>query len=217
MIGKMVRRHTTARRLAGTAGLLLILSSADMPPAAAGPLDCARIGEAAARLACFDAEYPRAMLLPPEEATGKWQLQAAPSAVSHRTDHTISLASQSMVQCRWTDPRPVELRIRCLSNVTSVFLETGCYMASGTNRADGDVSFQIEDSETSVARMTAGPDGRSLGFWSGDRAIPFIRALLGKSVLSVRMTPHSDDPISAVFDLRGIDTAIAPARTACGW
>lgn len=217
MTGKMVRRHGATRRLAGTAGLLFILSAAGMHPAAAGPLDCAAIEEAAARLSCFDAEYPRAMLRPPEEATGKWRLQSAPSAVSSRTDHTISLASQSLVQCRWTDARPVELRIRCLSNVTSVFLETGCYMASGTNRADGDVAFQIDGGETRVARMTAGPDGRSLGFWSGDRAIPFIRALLGKSALGVRMTPHSDDPISAVFDLRGIDTAIAPARTACGW
>jgi type VI secretion system protein VasI len=157
------------------------------------------------------------MSLPPDAPTGHWRVQAAPSAVPGRTDHIISLASQSMVKCRWTDPRPAELRIRCLANVTSVLLETGCYMASGATRSDGDVTVQIDSSETRVARMTAGPDGKSLGIWSGDRAIPFVRTLLGKSALSVRMTPHSDEPVSAVFDLRGIDTAIAPARTACGW
>lgn len=198
-------------------GLLLSFTVLQPLAAHAGPLECARIEETAARLACFDREFPRAMLLPPETATGLWQLQSSPSAIPGRTDHTISLASQGAIQCRWADPRSVQLRVRCIANVTSVSLDTGCYMASGQHRSDGDVSMQFDTGEARVARMTAGADGRSLGLWSGEAAIPFVRALLGKSALTVRMTPYADDPISAVFDLRGIDAAIKPARTACGW
>lgn len=90
-------------------------------------------------------------------------------------------------------------------------------MTSSQYRSYGDVTYQLDDSEARVAHMTAGSDDRSLGLWTGNTAIPFIRELLGKSDLTVRMTPYSDDPVSAVFDLRGLEEAINPARKACGW
>lgn len=204
----------TAQR---SAGLLLALGLLHTPHAAAGPLDCARVDDPAARLACFDAEFPRAMLLAPEADTGLWRMQSAPSAIAGRTDHTLSLASQGTIQCRWAEPRPVQLRIRCIANITSVALETGCNMASGPSSSDGDVSVQLDSGTARMARMTAGADGRSLGLWSGTASIPFVRDLIGKSALTVRMTPYLEETVSAVFDLRGIDEAIKPARAACGW
>lgn len=219
----MKRRMFHARpailAMTGAAGLLISLSLtlSNAPDAKAGPLACARLADPAARLACFDQEFPDAMLHPPQTETGLWRLESTPSVIAGRTDHSISLASQSVIQCRFAEPRPVQLRIRCIANVTSVSLETGCYMASAQYRDDGDVSIQLDDGEARRIRMSSGADGRSLGLWSGTAAIPLVRELLGKSALSVRMTPYADDPVSAVFDLRGIDQAISAARTECGW
>lgn len=185
--------------------------------AQAGPLECARIDDATKRLACYDQEFSRVAPLPASPTMGKWQLKSAPSAVPKHTDHTASLVSQGKIQCRWSSPRPVQLRIRCLGNTTSVSFETGCYMTSSQYRSYGDVSYRLNYGETRVARMTAGSNDRSLGFWSGEAAIPFIRELLDQSDLTVMMTPYSDEPVSAVFDLRGINEAIAPVRQECGW
>ena len=206
------------RRAYGAMAALLVSMNAGLAPVVqAGPLECARIDQPTARLACFDQEFPKALSAPVTAATGKWRMQSAPSAVARRTDHTLSLASQGMIECRWSDPRPVHLRMRCIGNVTSVLLETGCFMTSSQYLGYGDVSYAIDSDEAKVARMTAGADDRSLGFWSGETAIPLIRDLLGASTLTVRMTPYSDEPISAAFDVRGITEAIKPIREECGW
>lgn len=199
------------------AGLLVTFSMKLVPLAEAGPLECARIDTPTERLNCFDREFPRALSAPAPAATGTWRLTSAPSAVAKRTDHALSLASQGVIACRWTDPHPAQLRMRCIGNVTSVLLETGCYMTSSPALRHRDVSYQIDSGELRIARMTAGPDDRSLGFWTGEAAIPFIRDLLGATMLTVRVTPYSDDSVSAVFDLRGITEAIKPIRDECGW
>ena len=107
--------------------------------------------------------------------------------------------------------------VACLGNVTSVAFETGCFMTSSRYRNYGDVTYRIDGGSPRVAAMVAGRDDRSLGYWSGDVAIPFVRDLLGKSRLTAKMTPFSEDPLQASFDIRGLDKAIAPIRKACGW
>jgi type VI secretion system protein VasI len=196
-----------------TAPFLLLIPAA---PAQADPIACSRIENDADRLRCFDRAFPRTVQ-PTGDSMASWSLKSSPSLLANRTDRSLTTESEQNIQCRWIKPRPVRLTIACTRNVTSISLETGCFMTSSQYRSYGDVTFSLDETEPGVASMAAGPDNRSLGLWTGDQAIPFVKSMLGKSRLTVRMTPLGDDPITAAFDIRGIDEAIAPLRAECGW
>ncbi len=195
------------------AGFVLLLASA---PAVAGPSECAAITADAERLACFDRVFPRPVQAPAGSA-GHWRQRTAASSDPGQAGPTVFVDSAERVSCRLTRPRPVRLIIACLGNVTSVAFETGCFMTSSRYRNYGDVTYRIDGGSPKVAAMAAGNDDRSLGFWSGDVAIPFVRDLLAKSRLTAKMTPFSEDPLQASFDIRGLEKAIAPVRKTCGW
>lgn len=202
--------------LALAAGGVIVLCMAPLP-AAADPAACARIAEDAARLACYDAAFPPRAAQPASGSRSQWQSTAAASLLPGHSNRVVARESTDDIRCRWINPRPVKLVIQCKDNVTSVAFETGCYMTSSQYRSYGHVTYQLDDQPPRVADMVAGTDSRSLGFWSGDAAIPFLRELVGKARLAVKMTPYAEDPVSASFDLGGMAEAIAPVREECGW
>lgn len=197
---------------------LAAVASLFLPAAAwADAAQCTAITDDTARLACYDRETGRRAAPQTSAAPGEWSRQSAPSLLAGHTNHVISLSSEATISCRWSSPRPVKLNIRCKDNVTAIGFETGCYMTSSQYRSYGYVTYQLDEQRPRIAHMVASPDNHALGFWSGDAAIPYIRELLGRSRLSVRMTPYAEDPIAASFDLRNLEEAIKPVRQECGW
>jgi len=65
--------------------------------------------------------------------------------------------------------------------------------------------------------MDESTDNKALGLWSGGESIPVIKKMFGKKQLIARMTPFSESPITVEMDITGLDAAIEPLRTACGW
>ena len=185
----------------------------NLRPAVAAPSECRSIAEDSQRLACYDRAFPRAG----QTAAGPWSTRSAPSLLAGKTNQTVSRDSQEEFKCRLTRPRRMALKVMCRDNVTSIAFETGCYMTSSEYRSYGYVTYRLDTANTRIAHMVAGPDNHSLGFWSGDAAIPFIRELLGKKRIEVKMTPYAEDPIAASFDLSGMEDAIKPVRKECGW
>jgi type VI secretion system protein VasI len=193
----------------------LWLLGASHPVLASSPA-CTQIDDDAQRLACYDREF-RPKPAPAAETGAGWQVTVADAAAAGEGEARVSRASDSNIACRLIEPRPVVMTVQCKDNVTSISFETGCYMASSEYRDYGYVTYQVDHSEARTAHMIAGPDNHSLGFWSGDTAIPFIRELLGKSRVSVKMTPYADEHVSTAFDLAGLEQAIEPVRSQCGW
>lgn len=194
---------------------LLLGSIAILPaPASGQPTSCQTINDDARRLACYDREFPRQTTGP---RPGTWEIRSAVSTLQGRTDRQVSAVSLADIKCRWHDPRPVRLIIQCRENVTSVAFETGCFMTSSRYRSYGDVIYRLDRGTPKTAAMTAGPRNDSLGFWSGETAIPFLKELLGRKRLSARMAPYAEDPVAAEFNLTGLAAAIRELRAECGW
>lgn len=63
----------------------------------------------------------------------------------------------------------------------------------------------------------ASTDNKALGLWSGGKAIPVVKQMLGKSTMITRMTPFSESPFTATFNISGLNRAIEPLRKACNW
>ena len=194
---------------------LAVLALLQAGPALSAPAKCSQLDSATERLQCFDREFPRAASL--QQDHGEWEVRVWKSPFTDVTNRFVSVQSREPVSCRWNNGQPVRLTIQCVNDATSLVFETGCYMTSSRFRNYGEVLMRTDSDEAIVMPMEASADHTSLGLWGGERSIPVIRRLVGKSTLTARMTPYSEKPLVAEFDISGLGEAIAELRAECKW
>jgi type VI secretion system protein VasI len=90
-------------------------------------------------------------------------------------------------------------------------------MTSSENNNYGDVTFRVDDQKARTVGFEESTNKRSLGLWRGGRSIPEIKRLFGGKKLIARMTPYSENPFTATFNITGLEEAIEPLRKACHW
>lgn len=130
----------------------------------------------------------------------------------------MSIASDEPINCgRISGQAYATLYVRCLENTTSVFISTSCHLTSSQYTDYGDVDIRLDDSPARTISMDSSTSNDSLGLWSGGRAIPFIKTMIGKDVMLARFTPYAESPVTARFQISGLDEAIKPLRESCGW
>lgn len=178
---------------------------------------CIRTESDLDRLACYDKAAGRTPAVIPLAPKGRWQTHAEKSALTDRTTVVLSLASNESPNCGWNRGAKITLVLRCHENRTAAYFDTGCHMASSDYNSYGRIEYRIDDEKARTANGDASTDNRSLGLWTGDQSIPFIKSLLGKKKLTARMTPYGENPFTVSFDISGVDDVVAPLRRACGW
>ncbi|MDF2234845.1 type VI secretion system-associated protein TagO [Albimonas sp. CAU 1670] len=177
--------------------------------------DCASISQDLDRLACYDQESGRTPT-PSTAMAGAWRVDTSVSKFDDRTDVFLTVASEEIPHCSWNrEGEPVFLTIRCLENTTALVVDTPCHVTD--NRNYGEVDMRADDEPTSTVRMRASTNNQALGLWTGGRAIPVVKRLIGKSTLLVRFTPYSHSAETLTFNISGLDTAIPRLRESCGW
>lgn len=180
--------------------------------------DCVGIDTDLDRLACYDRESGRVPHTTMKETAGKWNVSVETSDFKDTTDVFLRLESDDVVSCgRYRAAQEVSLLIRCKENTTALFIAADCHLTSSDYDGYGDVDVRLDDTPSTTISMDASTNNRSLGLWSGGRAIPFIKAMLGKDVLITRFTPYGESPVTAKFQITGLDKAITPLRESCGW
>lgn len=107
------------------------------------------------------------------------------------------------------DPRS-GLVARCKHNTTEVFIVWGAYLGTDptqvTHRVDGGV-IRAEKwgvSTDGTATFTRQP-------------VDFLKTLIGKKELVVRVTPYDAGPKTLTFDLSGTNDALKGIRSLCNW
>lgn len=200
-------------RVAWTIGLLLGSTLAS----SAAPVECAGIEPDLDRLACYDKEVGRTPTATALPAKGKWQVRSEKSAITDKTDVFMSVVSTEIIDCGFNRGGQIRLTLRCMDDATSVIFDTGCHMASSDYNNYGHVTYRTDADKAQVARMDASTNNQALGLWNGGRSIPMIKNMLGKSEMIVKMTPYSENPFTATFEIGGLDQSIKPLREACAW
>ncbi|WP_223639262.1 type VI secretion system-associated protein TagO [Rhodobacter sp. TJ_12] len=169
------------------------------------------------RLACYDLESGRTPQTTAEETQSAWTVRVETSDFTDTTSVYMQTVSQEDVNCgRLRTSAPATLFIRCHEDTTSIFIATNCHLASGFS-GYGSVDLRIDDLPATKVRMDASTNNSALGLWSGARAIPMIKKMLGHKTMLVRFTPFNESATTASFDIRGIDDAIPKVREACHW
>lgn len=90
-------------------------------------------------------------------------------------------------------------------------------MVSSEYNDYGDVTYRIDENPSKSIAMDESTDNRALGLWSGGQAIPFIKQMLGGQTMVTRFTPYNDSPVTAEFNISGLDKAIIALREQCKW
>lgn len=188
------------------------------PTVLAAPIDCISIDVDLDRLACYDREAGRTpKAAPVSRPTGKWRIRKEVSKLTDEPTVVMVVESNEVVDCGWNRGKRISLVLRCMENKTVLYFDTGCHMASSDYNDYGDITYRIDDEAARTVAGNASTDNRALGLWSGGRSIPVIKQMLGKSQMVARMTPFSESPFTATFDIAGIEETIKPLQEACHW
>jgi hypothetical protein len=92
------------------------------------------------------------------------------------------------------------------------------YVEWGTPLGEGEVpvTYRLDEGAEQAAQWRASADGEAAGLWEDRGSTPFIRGLLGRERLAVRVTPGGGGEQAATFALGGLDSLLAQAQRTCG-
>lgn len=174
---------------------------------------CIGMQDDQARLACYD--HAAGYVRPSRSGSGRWVVSEDVNPVD---DTKTVVAVLQAAEGRSEYGRPVELFVRCQSNLIEAFISWGQYLGGDDDK------FNRGDQKDLTIRI--GDDDAYQGYWgiSTDKAATFAPAqiqLLRKMVtaqhLVAQTTPYNSVPITAKFDTTGMADALRPVMETCGY
>jgi len=178
--------------------------------------DCAKTEDDLDRLACYDLASGRTAKTVAQSKVSQWSLRSEKSDFKDTTDVYLSTDSADAVACGFQGSQPITLFLRCTENTTALILTTHCHVASGFY-GYGKVEYRLDNQKAQKRNFDASTDNSSLGLWNGRAAISLIKSMLSAETLLVRFTPFNENPVSARFNISGLEQAIEPLRKSCKW
>lgn len=102
------------------------------------------------------------------------------------------------------------LILRCRDNTTEVYINWRDYLGSSAR-----VSHRIGEQDMRTQRWSLSTDSQATFYPGSD--IGLIRSLVGADRFVARVTPYNESPVTAVFDLSGLDQHVGKLQSACNW
>ena len=178
--------------------------------------DCAIISNTKSRLSCYDvlsAKYDSRRGSNLRPATSKWKVTTAVSPISDMQDVFLQLRSEKPVQTDvFGEAHPI-LVIQCVNRKTNVAVNWEFIVGGGTIP----LTYRIDEEKPETVEIKVSDDFRSVVSWNNKETIEFLKTLSQKDRLAVQITAMSQGAMTAVFDVKGLDTVITPLRKSCGW
>ena len=141
---------------------------------------------------------------------GKWDVSITTSEIDDSQKVILMLSSDNTILASYKTTRPT-LILRCSENKTEAYVSWDTFL--GTRSAK---ILSRYDKEKAHTRSWGISTDNKASFAPGGN-VSYIKKLLKHKKLLLQVTPYSDSPVTAKFDLRGINEAIKPLRKACHW
>lgn len=173
---------------------------------------CAAIDGDLERLECYD-QLARDLGLVTTtttktvEGSGKWHCDIETNPIDDTRTVTLMLAADEGTS---RFGKSVVLVIRCQSKKTELYICWNDYLGS-----EAYVLTRVGKSEAIRKKWSLSTNSQST-FYRG-QVIPFIKSLMEADRLVAQITPYSENPVTAVFDIRGLSEAIKALQETCGW
>jgi type VI secretion system protein VasI len=175
---------------------------------------CAAITSHLRRLACYDslAHGRRPTVAEPlgvrSDSSGRWEARTETSPLDDsQTEYLMLRATTGTARFGM----PVAFVIRCQNRKTEAYIAWSEYLGSG----GADVLTRLGTSSARAQNWSLSSDGRAT-FVPGN--VPdFVQQLAAVGRFVAQVTPYNESPVTATFDVGGLQVAIRPLRAACGW
>jgi hypothetical protein len=142
-------------------------------------------------------------------AAGNWTLKEDTDPLD---DSPVVILSNEASSGRVSLGDAPTLLLRCQKGRSEAYINWGTYLGSDGTIA---VSYRIGSAPQQRSRWGMSTSNRAT-FFPG-RDIDFIKSLVEADRLVAQVTPYSESPVTAIFDLAGIQDHIGKLREACGW
>tara|TARA_R110001592_G_scaffold167023_3_gene402310 strand:- start:915 stop:1520 length:606 start_codon:yes stop_codon:yes gene_type:complete len=173
---------------------------------------CAVIDGDLARLECYDSLATESGLAGPQQVTTavngveKWSVDIKTNPIDDSTTVTLILRADSG-QSRFG--QPIALVARCRSNSTDLYINWQDYLGS-----EASVLARVGSGQAVTSRWSLSTDKQASFHPS---PINFLKELIEADRLVAQVTPYNESPVTAIFNLSGIQNAIKPLRETCSW
>ncbi|WP_037911138.1 type VI secretion system-associated protein TagO [Sulfitobacter mediterraneus] len=147
----------------------------------------------------------------PSPHGNQWRLATEKSALDDRQDVWLSVPSQNTEGNAIGSPIRAFFYVRCMENRTNTFISFDRYTTDNQN-----VRYKLDEGSVKKHWMQAMRGGEGIGVWSGGKAIPFVKQLLGKKKLVVGYDTFSG-PVEFVFNISGLEKQLHLLAEECDW
>lgn len=145
-------------------------------------------------------------------AVRTWEISTNTSRMDGSPRVYLTLDSEDEVSVGYGRRARPMLALRCLENTTALFVSGEWYLSDTSS-----VQWRIDDEKPVAQTWHVATNKKAVGLWDGGRSIPFIKSMLGKKTLLIRITTYNDGSREMAFNIEGLDKVIEPLRTACKW
>lgn len=165
------------------------------------------------RLSCFDELAEQHDLAPKTVATsiagkGKWITSTSTDPLN---DKSIYIATLNADSGKGRLGKGISLIVRCANNQTEIYINWGAFL--GTNETK--VTHRVGKDKAKSSAWTVSTDHTS-AFYPGS-PVSLLKSMTENDSFVANVTPYSESPITAVFDVSGAAEAFKDIRPGCAW
>ena len=150
-----------------------------------------------------------------ETDPGKWRTRRSTDPVDDSPTFTMMLTADEGVS-QWG--KSITFVARCSSNSTEAYANWNTYVGDDSSSPYENwkrVEVRIGDRPSVMQRWTTSTDHE--GTFAPDWAGNLLKQMVAEDRLILRLTPYGENPITAVFDTRGMRTPLEELAETCNW
>jgi type VI secretion system protein VasI len=172
---------------------------------------CSAIAGDLERVACYDSlahalGFGQKVVSVRSAGSGRWRTDRERNPLDDTPTITLSLAA---TKGRSRFGQPVRLFIRCRSHEVEVFIDWASYLGLDETQVTSRIG-----AEDAASEAWSNSTDNQAAFYQGDK-LALVRRLAAASTYVAQVTPYDESPVTAVFDVGGLQSALGSFRQAC--
>ena len=151
---------------------------------------------------------------PAADDTGKWRISRETNVIDDSATFFMALEADSGSS---SFGKPISLVARCKSKTTELYVIWNDYL--GNDGSIGSefkwVTVRLGEQKAKAGQWSISTNGQATFApgWAGD----LLREMVKVDRLVVQTTPYNENPVTAVFDIRGMRTPLEELAKTCDW
>lgn len=150
---------------------------------------------------------------PPKPIKPEWTLREEASRMDGSPSVFLHLLADEPVATRYGTLTRPSLHLRCHERTTTLYVAGKWYLGSQPVQ----VMIRFDQDKPIQQSWQVSSDNEAAGLWAGSVSIPFVKAMLTKETMLLRLAPYNDSAREMAFTIAGLSKVIEPLRKACGW